>query len=108
MAYDEALAERIRDRLRDALGMTEKKMFGGLAFLTHGTITVGAYGDDLLVRVDPQEVTATLAQPDVRPFVMGGRTTRGFVVVAGEALDDHALDHWIAAAGAYVATLPPK
>ncbi len=106
MAYDEALAERIRDRLRDAVGVTEKKMFGGLAFLTHGTMTVGVYGDDLLVRIDPEGMSATLARPGVRPFIMGGRPTRGFIVVAGEGLDDSALDSWVAQAGAYVATLP--
>jgi TfoX/Sxy family transcriptional regulator of competence genes len=53
MTYDEALAERIRDRLHDADGVVEKKMFGGLAFLTHGNMTVGVHGDDLIARVDP-------------------------------------------------------
>src|SRR2546430_13177175 len=91
MAYDEALAERIRGRLRDAVGVREKKMFGGLVFLTDATITVGVYGDDLLVRIDPNDADAALTEPDVRPFTMGGRTTRGFIVVAADTLNDTVL-----------------
>jgi hypothetical protein len=108
VAYDERLAERIRDRLGDRVGVTEKRMFGGLAFLTDGVITVGVYGDDLLVRVNPDDGGAKLAEPGVRTFMMGGRSMRGFVAVAGEDLGDTALDSWIAQAGTYVATLPPK
>jgi TfoX/Sxy family transcriptional regulator of competence genes len=108
VAYDEALAERIRDRLGGAAGVTSTRMFGGLSFLTHGTLTVGVYGDDLLVRIDPDEQGEAVARPGVRPFVMKGRPTRGFVVVSGEDLDDSVLDAWIARAASYVATLPPK
>jgi TfoX/Sxy family transcriptional regulator of competence genes len=108
MAFDVTLAGRIRDRLRGAAGVTEKKMFGGLVFLTGGAMTVGVYGDDLLVRVDPAAVGAALAEPGVRRFTMGSRPTKGFVVVAGEAVDDAALDHWIARASAYVAALAKK
>jgi TfoX/Sxy family transcriptional regulator of competence genes len=108
MAHDEKLARRVRDRLGTAAGVTEKRMFGGLVFLTDGNMTVGVYGDDLLVRVDPAEMADTLAEPGVGPFTMGGRTTRGFVAVAADRLDDPALDGWIARAGAYVSTLPRK
>ena len=75
MAYDEALAERIRGRLRDGVGVGvgEKKMFGGLVFFTDTTITVGVYGDDLLVGIGPPDVDAALVQPGVRRFTMGGR-----------------------------------
>ncbi len=107
MAYDEALAGRVRDRLGDRVGTTERKMFGGLVFLTDGVMTVGVYGDDLLVRVDPREMAGTLAEPGVQPFTMGGvRPTRGFVAVGRSTLDDRALDRWIARADAYVTTLP--
>ena len=108
MAYDDALAERIRERLGEAAGVIEKKMFGGLAFLTHGNMTVGVHGDDLIARIDPADTDAALAQPGVRPFDITGRPMRGWVLVAGEALDDGVLDGWIARAGAFVATLPPK
>jgi hypothetical protein len=108
VAYDEALAERIRDRVRDAFGVTEKKMFGALVFLTYGNMTVGVIGDDLMVRVGPERTEAALAQPGARAFDFTGRTMRGWVFVAGDDLDDDALDGWIDEADAYVATLPPK
>jgi TfoX/Sxy family transcriptional regulator of competence genes len=108
MAHDETLAGRIRDRLGTEAGVTEKKMFGGLVFLTHGNMTVGVYGDDLLVRVDPAEMAGILAEPGVVPFTMGGRATRGFVAVAADRLGGPALDGWLARAGAYVSTLPRK
>ena len=108
MAYDDALAERIRERLGDAAGVTEKKMFGGLAFLTDGNMTVGVHGDDLIVRIDPGDTDTALAEPGVRPFDITGRPMRGWILVAGEELDDAVLDGWIARAAAFVATLPRK
>ncbi len=57
MAYDSVLVDRIRDRLGEAAGVTEKKMFGGLAFLTSGNMTVGVYGDDLIARIGPRAPT---------------------------------------------------
>jgi TfoX/Sxy family transcriptional regulator of competence genes len=107
MAYDEGLAERIRERLDDA-PVTEKKMFGGLAFLEAGNMTVGVIGDDLMVRVGPDNTAAALARDGAREFDMTGRPMKGWVVVAGEALDDEPLTQWIAEARAFVATLPPK
>lgn len=107
MAFDEALAERLRERLDDA-GMTAKRMFGGLAFLTDGNMTVGVFGDDLLVRMDPVDAEAALERLGVRPFDFTGRPMRGWVVVAGETLDDPVLDGWVATARSFVATLPPK
>src|SRR5256885_16334585 len=94
MAFDDALAERVRDRLRDAAGVHEKRMFGGLAFLTHGNMTVGVHGDDLIVRLAPADTDAAPAEPGVRPFDVTGRPTRGWVLVAGEGLPDRGLDGW--------------
>jgi TfoX/Sxy family transcriptional regulator of competence genes len=108
VAYDEVLADRLRERLRDRTGVTEKKMFGGLAFLTHGNMTVGVHGDDLIARISPEATDAALAQAGVRPFDITGRPMRGWVLVSGEHLDDDALDQWLAEAGDFVATLPPK
>ena len=88
MAFDDALAERLRDRLRDAAGVHEKKMFGGLAFLTDGNMTVGVHGDDMIVRIAPDDTPTALAEPGVRPFDITGRPMRGWILVAGEALDD--------------------
>jgi TfoX/Sxy family transcriptional regulator of competence genes len=108
MAYDEALAERLRDRLGDAAGLTERRMFGGLALLTYGNMTVGVFGDDLIVRVGPDAKGSALERPGVRPFDITGRPMRGWVLVAGEVLDDSVLDSWIQRARMFVATLPPK
>jgi hypothetical protein len=108
MAFDEALAERLRDRLGAAVGVSEKKMFGGLAFLTDGNMTVGVHGDDLIARIAPEDTDAALGRAGVRPFDITGRPMRGWVLVAGEVLDDGELDGWIAQAQGYVASLPPK
>ncbi|HYS36440.1 MAG TPA: TfoX/Sxy family protein [Pseudonocardiaceae bacterium] len=108
MAFDDALAERVRDRLRDAVGVSEKKMFGGLAFLTHGNMTVGVHGDDLIVRIDPADSDTALAEPGVRPFDVTGRPMRGWILVAGEVLDDDVLQRWVQQGRTFVATLPPK
>ena len=107
MAYDEGLAERLRERLDDP-AVTAKKMFGGLAFLTNGHMTVGVHADELIVRLGPEEIEAAKGQPGVRPFEVGGRGMRGWILVSGEVLDDPELDAWLAAARSYVATLPPK
>jgi TfoX/Sxy family transcriptional regulator of competence genes len=108
MAFDDALAERLRDRLRDVAGVHEKKMFGGLAFLIDGNMTVGVHGDDLIARITPDDTHAALAEPGVRPFDITGRPMRGWILVAGEALDDDVLDRWVEQARTFVASLPPK
>ena len=108
MAYDEALAERIRERLHDAPGISEKKMFGGLAFLTYGNMTVGVIADDLVVRISPDAMAAALTRPGAREFDFSGRPMKGWVMAAGESLEDDVLERWIAEARAFVGTLPPK
>ena len=108
MAYDEALAERLHERLDVDPAVAARKMFGGLAFLTHGNMTVGVHADELIVRLGPDGIEAALRRPGVRPFEVGGRAMRGWILVAGEMLDDPELDGWLAEARAYVATLPPK
>jgi TfoX/Sxy family transcriptional regulator of competence genes len=108
MAYDEALAERLRERLRGGDGVSEKKMFGGLAFLTYGNMTVGVHGDDLIARIAPDDTAAALDRDGARPFDITGRPMRGWILVSGEVLDDSVLDGWIERAQRFVATLPPK
>jgi len=108
MAYDEGLAERVRDRLTAQAAITEQKMFGGLAFLEHGHIVVGIMGDDLLVRVGADGKAEALTRRGTREFDFTGRPMRGFVVVAGETLDDDALADWMARGRRFAATLPPK
>ncbi|MBO8196807.1 TfoX/Sxy family protein [Streptomyces smyrnaeus] len=108
MAYDEVLAERVRERLGDETAVAEKRMFGGLSFLSQGRLVVAVSGDDLLVRVGPERVRDALARSGARPAVMGSRTMRGWVRAAGETLDDAALGHWITTALTYTATLPAE
>jgi TfoX/Sxy family transcriptional regulator of competence genes len=108
MAYDDELAQRIRDRMTAVAGVSEKKMFGGLAFLTSGNMTVGVQGDDLIARIDPDGMDAALAEPGVRPFDMTGRPMRGWILVASDGLSDDDLERWIDQARRYVATLPSK
>jgi TfoX/Sxy family transcriptional regulator of competence genes len=109
MAYDADLAERVRDRMVTVAGVSEKKMFGGIAFLTWGNMTAGVYGDGLIARIEPGTMDGVLAaEPGARPFEMGGRPMRGWVLVASESLSDDELDRWIGLCRSYVATLPPK
>ena len=108
MAFDAELARRIRDRMTAVAGVSEKKMFGGLAFLTSGNMTVGVNGDDLVVRIDPEAMDAALAEPGVRPFDMTGRPMRGWIMVASDGLSDDDLERWIDQARNFAATLPPK
>jgi hypothetical protein len=107
MAYDEALAGRVRAAL-SGTGNTEKKMFGGLVFMTGGHLTVGVYGDGLIARVGADGMAEAVTEPGVRPFQMGARAMRGFVLVPAETLDRNGLDSWITRARRHVASLPPR
>ena len=108
MGFDELLADRVRASLQQVAGVSEKKMFGGLAFMIGGHLTVGVYGDGLMARIGAQDMDAATAGPGVRPFDMAGRPMRGIVVIDSAVLDDKALDRWIGQARSYVADLPPK
>ena len=108
MAFDGLLADRVRTCLQQVAGVSEKKMFGGLAFMTGGHLTVGVYRDGLIARIGAQDMDAATAEPDVRPFDMTGRPMRGIVVIDSAVLDDTALDRWVGQARRYVAGLPLK
>jgi TfoX/Sxy family transcriptional regulator of competence genes len=110
MAYDEDLANRLRELLADEDAVTEKKMFGGLAFLLHGNMTVSASGQGgLLVRVDPAETDDHLKRPHVALMEMRGRTMDGWLRVAPEGLKTKRdLAAWVKRSLSYVKTLPPK
>jgi hypothetical protein len=110
MPYDEDLAHRLRELLAGESGVTEKKMFGGLAFLLHGNMTVAAsHTGGLLARLDPADAGDWLAPPQVAPMEMGGRTMEGWLMVAPEAVaTDDELTAWVERSAAFVRTLPPK
>ncbi len=108
MAYDVELADRVRSVLAGEPGLTERRMFGGLAFLLQGNLAVSASSrGGLLLRVDPGASAALLAQPHVRPFEMRGRELAGWVHVAAEAVrDDGDLRRFVGHGVDYVRSLP--
>jgi TfoX/Sxy family transcriptional regulator of competence genes len=110
MAYDEALAARVRAAVEDEPGLSEKTMFGGHAFLVHGNMAVAASGQGgLLLRVDPAESSALTAQPHVERFVMRGRAMAGWLHVGLEAVATPAdLQRWVDTGLAYARSLPAK
>lgn len=109
MAYDEALAARVRDELGSEPGVTERKMFGGLGFMVDGHMAVAASGGDLMVRADPTTSEAWIDSEGVRPVQMRGRPMTGWLLVSTEALaDDEALATWVGRGATYARSLPPK
>ncbi|MCW0213975.1 MAG: TfoX/Sxy family protein [Pseudonocardia sp.] len=108
MAYDEDLADRVRTQIGGEPGLAEKAMFGGLAFLLHGHMTVTVSGEGgLLLRVDPAHADELLARPGASRAVMRGRAMTGWLRVAAEVLDED-LDGWVREGITYVRTLPAK
>jgi TfoX/Sxy family transcriptional regulator of competence genes len=110
MAYDEDLANRLRELLADEHPITEKKMFGGLAFLLDGNMTVAASGQGgLLARIDPDDTDAMLAKPHAGLMEMRGRSMAGWIRVAPEGVrTKRDLQPWVKRSLAYVKTLPAK
>src|SRR5690348_6985921 len=97
MAYDEELAERIRSLVQDESGLSEKKMFGGLAFLINGNMAVAASGQGgMMLRVEPAQTEALLDEPSVRRLEMRGREMDGWLRIDPEAVaSDEAFGTWV-------------
>ncbi len=109
MAYDESLARRVRTHLADQSELYERKMFGGLVFMVRGNMCCGIMGDELTVRVGPEQFAASLAQPHAREMDFTGRPMTGMVMVATEGLaSDEALEQWIWQGIRFVSSLPSK
>jgi hypothetical protein len=109
MAYDEGLAERIRAALEDVAGVTEKRMFGGIAFLVRGNMGVGIVQDKLMVRVGPESYDRMLRQRHVRRMDFTGRPMKGFVYVVPAGYEtDEGLARWVGAGVAHATSLPAK
>lgn len=109
MAYDEGLAERIRDVLRAHPSVSERAMFGGLAFMLDGHMAVGIIGDTLMARVGPQAYEQALARPHVRKMDFTGRPMKGYVFVDASGLArDAELAEWVDRCVRFVGTLPRK
>ena len=110
MAFDEHLANRVRELLSVERGVQETAMFGGLAFLIAGNMAVAASSKGgLMVRVPPSDTDHLLSRPHVTPMVMGGRQTRGWVRVAEDGVKSkRQLQSWVSRGVAYAHSLPPK
>ena len=110
MAYDEALARRIRELVAAEANVTEKKMFGGLAFLVGGNMAIAARGQGgVLVRCDPAQSDNLVAKTDAKPMEMRGREMQGWLRVDDEHVrTKRQLEKWVKIGAAYARTLPPK
>jgi hypothetical protein len=109
MAVDEALAGRVREALGGVEGLTEKRMFGGLAFLLNGNMAVGVHGEELIVRLAPEQTEEALAEPHVRIFDMTGRPMKGWVLVGpGATASEDGLGGWVTRGVDFAESLPAK
>jgi hypothetical protein len=109
MAYDERLADRIRSALAGEPGITEKKMFGGIAFLRYGLMFAGVSGTSLMARVGKENYSASLNRKHVREMDFTGRPMQGYVFVDTQGIEtDEQLGFWLQLCRDFVATLPPK
>ncbi len=109
MAYDELAADRVRLALKGRRGVTEKKMFGGLAFMLRGHLCCGIVADELMLRVGPDRYGELLEAPHVRPMDFTGKPLRGFLYIEPKGFATAAgLARWIDIAAGFVRTLPAK
>lgn len=109
MAYDEGLSQRIRENLADQPGVVEKKMFGGLAFMINGHMSVGVIKTDLMVRVGPDNYEEALSQPHARPMDFTGKPLKGFVYVDAKGYEsDKDLYQWVQRGADLALSMPPK
>jgi len=109
MPYDEGLAQRIREIVEDDPRISEKHMFGGIAFMANGNMAVGIIRDELMVRVGPEAHDAAVALPHARMMDFTGRPMRGFVQVAPAGFEDDAdLRAWIARGVSFAVTQQKK
>jgi hypothetical protein len=109
VAYDEALADRIRDGVGARDEVSEREMFGGIGFMVGGNVACGVIGEDLIVRLDPDDAERALTEEHTRPFDFTGRPMKGWIFVSPEGIgSDDDLAGWVDAGADYAASLPPK
>lgn len=109
MAFDEDLAGRVRDLLESHLGLSERKMFGGIGFMIDGNMAVGVIGEELIVRLDPEDAAQALTEDGVREFDFTGRPMKGWVFVSPTVLSEAGqLAGWVDAGAAHAESLPKK
>ena len=109
MAFDEGLAERIRDALSKTGTLPEKRMFGGIAFMLNGNMCCGVIKDDLVLRVGEAQGAQALKQPHVRPMDFTGRPMKGYIYISPDGTEsDAALKTWLTMAVRFTSTLKRK
>ena len=109
MAYDEGLAQRVRQELDEQPGLVEKKMFGGVGFMVQGNMACGVHKDRLIVRVGPERHQEAMARPDTVPFDITGRPMKGWVMVEPTGYEsEEALREWVREGVEFALSLPPK
>lgn len=109
MAFDAGLADRIRLLLLRKRAISERKMFGGLAFLMNGHMFCGVVKDDLMVRLGEEATTAALSRPHTRPMDFTGKPLKSMIYIGADGLDsDESLQSWVESALKFVRSLPPK
>ena len=109
MAFSEALAQRVRETLGKRKGISERKMFGGLAFLLNGNMCCGVMGDLLMLRLGESGAAEALAEPHVRPMDFTGRPMKNMVYVDPPGLaSEETLRKWVRQAVAFASSLPAK
>ena len=109
MAYDETLAQRMRKEMEHIPGFAEKKMFGGIGFMIHCHMACGVNGNDMIVRLDPNQYEVAMRKPFVEVFDMTGRPMKGWVVVTpGGFESQEELKRWIELGVQFAHTLPQK
>jgi TfoX/Sxy family transcriptional regulator of competence genes len=109
MAYDAELADRLFESAGSEPGVTTRKMFGGFAVMVNGNMLAGVMGNDLMVRVGPDNYEELLEEPGATPMEFTGRPMKGMLTVDGAVVDsDCALETWVERCRSFVGTLPPK
>ena len=109
MAYSEELADRIRDAIGGRSAVSERKMFGGIAWMVNGNMACGTLGEDMMVRLDPEDAELAMSEPHVGPMEFTGRSLKGFVTVEAQAIATPGeLARWVDAGANFAASLPPK
>ena len=109
MAYDEQLADEVRSRIGSHPGLSEKEMFGGIAFMINGNMAVGVSGEELMVRVGKDAHDEMVTRPGARTFDMGARPMRGWLNVGPDGMATEAeLAEWVDVGVRYAESLPGK
>ncbi len=109
MAYDEILTDRIRKQLRRRKGLVEKKMFGGVCFLVNGNMCCGVIGNELIIRVKPEQASSLLTRKGTRVFDFTGKPSKNMLYIGHNVLQSDAeLKEWLTVSLNYARSLPPK